>query len=380
MRIRIVSETVEKSRPSRLLVVLAFAAVYLIWGSTYISIRFAIQTIPPFLMAGSRFLIAGSILFGTAAIMGTKLPTRRQWKPAAILGALLLLGGNGGVVWAEQRIPSGLAALLIASEPLWIVVLDWLRPGGVRPGSRVMIGLLAGFAGTSILVGSGSASGSGHVDLIGAAVLLVASLSWASGSLYSRSVRISSSPLMAAGMQMLAGGALLLLLGLFRGEASRLDPGAISLKSVVSVAYLIVFGAVVGFTAYSWLLKVTTPVLASTYAYVNPIVAVLLGWALAGEQVGMRTAIAAGVIVSAVVLITTYRVKPLAQPEGEAAIIAMADGMDLGPDARDGSPDRYSTASGSELVASSVHDSSGAAGGASSVGPVGSREVADCSY
>ncbi len=301
------SESRGPTKPSAIRLVLAFAAVYLLWGSTYLAIRLAIATLPPFIMAGTRFLIAGSLLFVWSRAHGAGRPTLRQWKAAAITGGFLLLGGNGAVVWAEQKVPSGLAALLVATEPLWIVLLDWLRPGGLRPSIRTASGMALGFLGMLLLVGPAQVIGGAPVDAGGAALLVFASLSWAAGSLYSIRARISPSPLMGPGMQMLAGGALLMIAATVTGEWRGLSPAGTSFQSLAALLYLIVFGSLVGFTAYTWLLRVTTPSHASTYAYVNPVVAVFLGWLLAGEPVTPRTLAAAGVIVTAVIIITTAR-------------------------------------------------------------------------
>jgi drug/metabolite transporter (DMT)-like permease len=295
----------EQSAPSRAKLVAAFAAIYLIWGSTYLAIRFAIETMPPFLMAGSRFVIAGLILYLVATLQGAGRPTWKQWRSAAIIGGLLLLGGNGGVVWSETRVPSGLAALMVATVPFWIVVLDWLRPGGVRPSGRVLLGVFLGMAGIILLIGPDKSGG--NIDILGALALIIASLSWSAGSLYSRRAELPRSPLLATGMEMLAGGALLLIAGAVTGEPGRLRPEAISLQSALSLLYLILFGSLIGFTAYIWLLRVAPPARVATYAYVNPVVAVFLGWVFAGEQLSLQTIIASVVIIAAVVIITTYR-------------------------------------------------------------------------
>ncbi len=300
-------------------VLAAFAAVYLIWGATYLFIRFAIETLPPFLMAGARFLVAGGVLYCVATLGGAPRPTWAQWGAAALVGGLLLLGGNGAVVWAEQSVPSGLAALLVAMAPLWMAVLDWVRPGGVRPSNGVALGLGLGFAGVILLVGPDELIGGGRVDPIGAGVLMLGSLSWAAGSIYSRHGQRPASPLLGSGMQMLAGGALLLLVGSATGEWVGFDYRAVSLRSLASLGFLIAFGSLVGFTAYIWLLRVTTVARASTYAYVNPAVAVFLGWALAGEALTLRTLLAAGVIVAAVVVITTHQARQAAAARPEAA-------------------------------------------------------------
>jgi drug/metabolite transporter (DMT)-like permease len=285
-------------------VLLAFAAVYVIWGSTYLAIRFAIETLPPFLMAGGRFAVAGAILYAVARARGAKRPSRVHWITAFVVGALLLLGGNGGVVWAEQRVPSGVTALLVALVPCWMVLLDWARPGGTRPAAQVFIGLLLGLAGLTWLVGPDAIMGGGRVDLLGAAVLAFASLSWAVGSIYSRHSPMPSEPLLSIGMQQLGGGVCLLVFGVLVGDLGRLDLSAVSSRSALAVVYLIAFGSIIGFSAYMWLLRVSTPARVSTYAYVNPIVAVFLGWAMAGEELTARIAVAAAVIVAGVALIT----------------------------------------------------------------------------
>ena len=281
----------------RFKVALAFLAIYLIWGSTYLAIRFAIETLPPFLMAGTRFLIAGAVLYAWMRLHGVPRPQGFQWRNTAIVGALLLLGGNGGVVWAEQIVPSGLAAVLIATSPLWMALLGWLWRGA-RPSRRVVIGLVLGFSGVVLLVGPGALNGQGQVAPLGAAVLILAALSWATGSLFAQQARLPAVSLLATAMEMLAGGALLFLAGLVTGEWAGVDLGTVSLRSLLALAYLILFGSLAGFSAYTWLLRVTTIAWASTYAYVNPVVAVFLGWALAGEALTLQTLLATAVIVA----------------------------------------------------------------------------------
>ncbi len=290
--------------PSPARLVLAFAAVYIIWGSTYLAIRFALETLPPFLMAGCRFLVAGGLLYGWSRWKGAPAPDRHHWRAAIIVGALLLFGGNGLVVWAEQSVPSSLAALIIATVPLWMTTLDWVTRGE-RPSTGVMAGVLVGFGGVALLVGQGDVTGTVHP--LSALMLVTASFSWSCGSLYSRGARLPSHPLLATGMEMLGGGVLLTVLGLTRGELGTFEPAMLSARSLYALLYLIVFGSLIGFTAYIWLLRVTTPARASTYAYVNPVVAVLLGWALADEPLSVRTLLAAAVIVSAVAVMTGYR-------------------------------------------------------------------------
>jgi drug/metabolite transporter (DMT)-like permease len=259
-------------------------------------------------MAGVRFLLAGTILYLWARGRGAARPSTTNWRAAAVVGGLLLLGGNGGVVWAEQVVPSGLTALLVATEPFWIAVLLWIGTRQ-RPEPGVAVGLLLGFGGVLFLVGPENLAGGGRVDPLGTLVIVTAALSWALGSLYSVRAPLPASQPLSTGMSMLAGGALLTLAGLVSGEAGRLDLAAISLRSGIAVVYLIAFGSLIGFSAYLWLMKATTPARASTYAYVNPVVAVLLGWALAGEPLTPRTLIAAAVIVGAVAIIVSRQGK-----------------------------------------------------------------------
>jgi drug/metabolite transporter (DMT)-like permease len=305
---------VSPAPPAR--VAIAFAIVYVVWGSTYLAIFFAVETLPPFLMASVRFLTAGAIMYAWVRFRsGVPAPQRSHWVAAAIVGGFLLLGGNGGVVWAEQRVPSGLAALLIATVPLWMVLLEW-GGGGRRPTGRVMIGIAIGFLGLGILIGPAEVLGGAATDLTGAIVLVLASLSWAAGSVASRRVRLPDSPMLGTGMEMICGGALLLVLGTLTGEWSRLDLASASPRSLWAVAYLIVFGSLIGFTAYVWLLKHVEIARVSTYAYVNPVVAVILGWALAGEELTPRVAMAAAVIVTGVAVITSGRKRPaMERPE-----------------------------------------------------------------
>jgi drug/metabolite transporter (DMT)-like permease len=286
----------------------AFAAVYVIWGSTYLGIRIAIETLPPLLMAGARYIIAGAIL-----LLWSRLrerdggPSARDWLTGLVSGALLLLGGNGAVVWAEQRVPSGIAALLVAIVPLWMVLLDWLRPGGRRPAWLVFVGLGLGLVGLGLLVGVEALQGGGAIDTLGAGVLMLGSLSWAVGSLYTQRAPRPSSPNRGSGTQMLAGGLCLLVVALVTGEGAQLDLAHVSTRSLLAFAYLVTFGSLIGFTAYVYLLAHTTAAKAATYAYVNPVVAVLLGWAFANEPVTPRTLVAAAVILAGVAIITVAR-------------------------------------------------------------------------
>jgi drug/metabolite transporter (DMT)-like permease len=284
----------------------ALGAIYFFWGTTYLAIRVGVRTMPPFLMASVRFLIAGAILYVIAIRTGDRTgdrPTRLHWRSAAIIGTALLLGGNGLVSWAEQRVPSGLASLVIATVPFWLVLLARfvLRE---RVSIREWLGIAAGFGGLLLLI---NPSGGGRIDLGGAGLLVIASILWAAGSLYSRNAPLPSRPLVGTAMEMLCGGVALGVAGIASGELGRVDISAISLESLLGLGWLIVFGSLVGFTAYVWLLRVTRTSLVGTYAYVNPVVAVGLGWAMLGEPITARTFLAGGVIVVAVALIVSAR-------------------------------------------------------------------------
>jgi drug/metabolite transporter (DMT)-like permease len=309
----------ESARAGRGAVILAFAAVYIIWGSTYLAIHFALETLPPFLMAAARQGSAGALLYVFIRARGGASPTRTHWRAAAVVGLLLLLGGNGGVVWAQQHVPSGVAALVVAIVPCWMVLIEWLRPGGTRPTRAVVAGLALGTTGLVILIGP-DAFGGGRVHPGGALVLVLGSFSWAAGSIYSRRAALPSSPMLATAMQMLAGGAGLAALGLATGEAGRLDLGGVSAASALGLLYLIIFGSLVGYTCYIWLLQVSTPARVSTYAYVNPVVAVLLGWLFANEALTPRMMLAAAVIVSGVAIITLARTAAAKGLQGTGAM------------------------------------------------------------
>lgn len=285
----------------------AFAAIYLIWGSTYLAIRFAIESLPPFLMSGVRFGIAGALLYGWTALRGEPAPTARQWGTATLIGALLLLGGNGGVVLAEQRgVASGLAALLVATVPMWMVLLDWKSRGRIYPGAQILAGLFLGFFGVALLVAQ-NAGLREPLDPLGVAALFAASISWAVGSIHSRGADLPASVVQATAMELIGGGLCLCLAGVAAGETWHLSSFSLETRSVASFLYLIVFGSLIGYSAYIYLLKVSTPAKVSTYAFVNPAIAMFLGWGLGNESLTGGALLAAAVIISSVAIITTRR-------------------------------------------------------------------------
>jgi drug/metabolite transporter (DMT)-like permease len=290
----------------RALVIAAFAAVYVIWGSTYLFIHFAVSELPPFLVGAVRFLVAGSILTLWAHLRDDPRPTGRQARTAAIGGLFLLTVGNGAVVWAVQRVPSGITALIVATLPVWMVLIEWARPGGVRPRAGVFAGIALGLAGIALLLDPGALGGGERVDIGGALVLCLGSMAWAAGSIFMRHFPMPRSARAGNGIQMLAGGAGLALLGLSVGEASQVDVAGASARALLSVLYLMIFGSLIGFTAYTYILRVSTPARVSTYAYVNPLVAVFLGWMFAGEAVTGRTLAAAAVILASVAVVTIW--------------------------------------------------------------------------
>jgi drug/metabolite transporter (DMT)-like permease len=289
---------------------LALIALYIVWGSTYLGIKFAIETIPPFLHAGIRFLISGLILVIWQRAAGYPLPTRKQWISVAIIGTLLLLGGNGLVAWAEQSIPSGIAALIIASVPMFLVIGEAIRPNGVKPNWQGIVGLLVGFVGIFILVGPSEISGSAtKLNPFGVMALLAACLFWATGSIYSKTADLPKSSLMSTGAQMLTASISLFIVSLISGELHGWDVTAVSARSLYGLSYLILVGSLVGFVSYGWLLQNAPISLVSTYAYVNPIVAVLLGTLFANELLEPRIWLATGIIIGAVIFINSTRPK-----------------------------------------------------------------------
>lgn len=302
------------------LIWIALLAIYLIWGSTYLAIRYVVETIPPFLGAGLRFISAGAALYAWRITKGDPIPTRKQWRDAGIIGLLLLLGGNGLVSWAEQFVPSGIAALLISTVPIWMVVIESLRPGGEKPTVRAIVGLVLGFGGIVLMIGPGELSQQiGQLHPLGLIALPVAALLWSLGSVYSKSADLPSSSLMTTSVEMLIGSIGLFLVSTLRGEWGLFELGAVQSSSWIGLIYLAIVGSLGGFVAYAYLLKNAPISLVSTYAYVNPVIAIFLGAAIAHESLDGRTILAAAVILGAVILITTARSKPKSTREASTS-------------------------------------------------------------
>ncbi len=296
----------ELAAHGRVRVILAFAAVYLIWGSTYLAIAFALHSFPPFVMASGRFLLAGSALYLWARWQGDPAPRREQWKWAFLLGGLFFLLGNGAVVWVEQSVNSGVVALIVAMVSVWTALMEWLRPGGTRPGAAVIAGIALGFLGVAILVMPTGAEAS-RVQLSSTLLLMLSTLGWSLASVLTRTADLPRSTALASGMEMLAGGVLLLIGSIATGDWRDFAPLAITPKALAAFLYLVLLGSLLAFSCFAWLLRVTTPNKVATASYVNPMVAVLLGWAFGGEALSLRTLIASLVIVGSVVLIVTGR-------------------------------------------------------------------------
>jgi drug/metabolite transporter (DMT)-like permease len=298
-------------RASRGSLILAFAAIYLIWGSTYLGIRVAVDSMPPFLMAGMRFAIAGILVFTFMILKGNPWPTARQWGDQAVVGVLLLLGGNAIVSWAEQRVPSGITCLILGTGPVVAVGIDWIRPGGTRPRTLLLAGIAVGLGGLALLLGPGAFPAGTQPPAREVGAIMVSSVFWWLGSFYSRHVaRDAPKLLLASSMQMLTGCVSILLSGFLLGEGRGFDLRSVTGPSWGAFAYLVVVGSIIAFPVYSFLLEHSTPALVSTFSYVNPVVAVILGWAVLGEPLNLRIAIAGAIIVGAVAVITVGRAKP----------------------------------------------------------------------
>jgi drug/metabolite transporter (DMT)-like permease len=301
------------ARPPAAEIAAAFAAIYLIWGSTFLAIRYAVETIPPFAMMAARCLLGGAILLGIgmARERGLAWPSRREWGGAVVLGALLFVGCHGVLAYAEERTPSGIAALCLATIPLFVPLLAWSLPGGTPPSRRRSLALAAGFAGVALLVASQGTGGGLHPA--DAVLLLLSALSWAAGTVATRVVPVPRSPTMGAAMPLLAGGVLLTVIALASGELTGASLDHVSARSAAGLVYLVVLGTVVTFSAYVWLLREVAPSRVATYAFVNPTVAVVLGWALAGESLTAGALVATAVIVLAVAVAVSER-EPAAAP------------------------------------------------------------------
>lgn len=313
-----------RSRPSTAAVVIALGIVYVVWGSTYLAMAVMIETMPPLLAAGVRYGLAGAIMLAALAAHARmrpgsepiEPPTRRHWRSAFIIGALLLLGGNGGVILSELFIPSGISAVLVATVPIWLAVFDAILTRR-RPSGLVIGGLVAGIAGVVVLLVP--VEGIEGLDPLGVGLVVFASLSWAAGSLYARRAPLPRSGLLGTGMEMLAGGLVLVVAGSLLGEIGQADIGAFSIGSMIAFAYLVVFGSIVAFTAYAWLLAHVPVSTVGTYAYVNPIVAVALGAVILSEPITPRTLVAAVIIIGAVVAMVSGRPRVTKEP-GPAAL------------------------------------------------------------
>lgn len=307
------------SLSGRVKLVAAYASIYLIWGSTFLAIRYAVETFPPLLMMGTREVLAGGTMYALGRIRGGARPSLAQWRCAAVAGALLFLVGHGGLAWAQQRMASGPAALVSSTSPLWMVLFAARQDRKRRLGGRVLLGLVLGFAGILLLAKPGDLLGGAALNPLAVAVLVLADVSWAAGSLYARNAGLPRSPTLTAGMSLLAGGAALILTGVVGGEGSRL--GSVSMHSAAALIYLVVFGSVVAFASYTWLLRVAPPAHVATHAFVNPVVAVLVGWGIGGEILDGRTVLAALVMVGGATAIVTERAleerdrSPAAVPE-----------------------------------------------------------------
>ena len=282
----------------------AFAAVYIVWGSTYLAIQLVMQTLPGFLAVGFRFLLAGLLMTGWAFFTHAQRPDGRQWANASLVGTLLLFVGTGGVVWAASHLSSGLLALVVAMEPLWLTLLLSFWPGGHKPGLYQWGAMLVGFAGAAVLAAPGAVLTGPAIHLPSVLVLTIGCLSWAAGSLYGRSGNMPVSPSWNSGIQMFAGGAALIVFGLTRGEWAQFRPENASWVSVAAFVYMLIFGSLIAFSAYNWLMRNVDPTMVATHTFVNPVVAVFLGWWIADEQITDRTLIAAALIILSVVLTT----------------------------------------------------------------------------
>lgn len=312
--------------PATAKIIIAFAAIYLIWGTTYLAMRIAVETIPPFTVGASRFLVSGALTLLFLRMRGVPNPNLKQWKNSAIIGCLLMVGGNGLVMWAVQKIPSGIAALVVATMPLWMTLLDWIFYRGPRPTTRVMVGLGMGFVGIAFLLQPDQLfAGQFEFHLPSMIALFLAPIFWSIGSLQSRQIDLPNNVFMVTALESLGGGFVLMLLCIGMNEPARYDFNEITLRSIGATCYLAIFGSLLALTAYSWLLKNVSVARVSTYTFINPVIAVVLGWLILGENVSWQTTVAVLLIVLAVILIVTKK-QPRAQPikqkqvEGKAIV------------------------------------------------------------
>ena len=303
--------------PFQAKLVIAFFLIYFIWGSTYLAIRYAIETIPPFLMAGVRFTTAGTLLYTFMRLTGAANPSLQQWLNLWVVGTFLFLGGNGLVVWAEQYITSGLAALLVSTLPLWLIMLDWLWAGGPPPAVKGLAGISLGIIGTVVLIDPVKITAT-DIYIPGALVVIFGSMLWAAGSIYSKKFTQPDSIFMSAACQMFGGGLSLLLVSLVLGEWFAFQPVGISLVSFAAFSYLVVFGSIVAISSYVWLLKNASAASVSTYAFVNPAVAIFLGWLIAGEEINAHIIFGAAIILAGVILVISAQNKRLAKQADES--------------------------------------------------------------
>ncbi len=299
---------IQRSQNARA-VAIAFAMVYFFWGSTFIAVSFGVETVPPLMLVGIRQLVAGIVLYPLARFRSNEKPTLQHWVSGALIGGLLFIGGNGSIAWAEAKLtPTNITAVMVATVPLWMALMDWLRPGGPRPTARIITALGIGLAGVSLLM-------SPHIPFIGGAgatvtpvcglVLFTGSLAWAAGSILSRHLSLPRSLMLSTSIFLIAGGLLVFAVSFALGEFRNFDVLHISLRSGLAALYLVIFGSIVGLSAYAYLLRNVQPARVATYAYINPVIAVILGWIFAHETVSLRMLIAAAIILGAVVMVIT---------------------------------------------------------------------------
>lgn len=296
-------------KPPAWKIAVAFTALYVIWGTTYLAIGMMVKTIPPYLGAGSRFLVAGALLYAFLRLMGVPRPTVRQWGWAGLAGLLLLVGGNGSIVWAQKTVPSGITSVIVATEPLWIVVLGWLFFKGSKPTFLEWAGILGGLAGIVLLVGPSLFAHGRQIDPFGATLLVFAAISWSFGALVSRHANLPESAPMSMGMEMTVAGVLMLFLALPKGDWAGFALSAVSRTSFLGWLYLVVFGSWCGFVAFFFVMRHCRPSRAATYAYINPVIAVFLGWLVAGEPLTARVLASAAIILVSVAVVVTFSPK-----------------------------------------------------------------------